>query len=448
MKQIDAAGSAAEQKSAGRVATQAEAREAAFQQEVRENLRRNYLAHLSHGLLGQTGMRLINAPIFIPAYIAALSGSDWIVGLARGLQYLGMFLSPIVGATLIEHRRRVLPVGLVIGVLMRIQILGLALGGLLLPHPWPLISACVFLGLFGVFLGVQGVVFNFLVSKVIPVEIRGLLMGLRNALAGLTAVGVSLYAGHYLIEGDVFGNGYGATFLLAFGLTSVGLIMLLFVREPKTPNVLERSRVGQRLRELPALLRGDRAFTTYFIARALATIGRMAVPFYVIYAINEFELTGSDLGELTAAFVLSQSVGNLMWGLLADRTGFRFVFLLALAVWIASALGLMAIDDGEMLVAVYLGLGMGMGGFQMSSQNLVLEFGRRRNLPMRIAVANSASELVAAIGAVLGGVLAAALGYASVFWIAIGFQVVAMGIVLVFMEEPRKRRGQLEPIDR
>jgi len=154
VKQIDAAGSAAEQKSAGRVATQAEAREAAFQQEVRENLRRNYLAHLSHGLLGQTGMRLINAPIFIPAYIAALSGSDWIVGLARGLQYLGMFLSPIVGAMLIEHRRRVLPVGLVIGVLMRIQILGLALGGLLLPHPWPLISACVFLGLFGVFLGV------------------------------------------------------------------------------------------------------------------------------------------------------------------------------------------------------------------------------------------------------------------------------------------------------
>ncbi|MCH6551748.1 MAG: MFS transporter, partial [Planctomycetes bacterium] len=76
------------------------------------------------------------------------------------------------------------------------------------------------------------------------------------------------------------------------------------------------------------------------------------------------------------------------------------------------------------------------------------EFGRRRNLPMRIAVANSASELVAAIGAVLGGVLAAALGYASVFWIAIGFQVVAMGIVLVFMEEPRKRRGPLEPIDR
>ena len=125
-------------------------------------------------------------PTFLPAYVAALTGSDLAVGLARGLQYLGMFLSPVVGATVIEKRRRVLPMGFAIGALMRVQILGLALGGLLLPPPWPFVSACLFLGLFGVFLGVQSVVFNVLVSKVIPVEKRGLLLGLRNALAGLT----------------------------------------------------------------------------------------------------------------------------------------------------------------------------------------------------------------------------------------------------------------------
>ena len=112
-------------------------REESFQAEVRRHLRRNYLAHLSHGLLGQTGMRLVNAPTFLPAYVAALTGSDLAVGVARGLQYLGMFLSPVVGATVIEHRRRVLPVGFAIGALMRVQILGLALGGLLLPPPFP-----------------------------------------------------------------------------------------------------------------------------------------------------------------------------------------------------------------------------------------------------------------------------------------------------------------------
>jgi hypothetical protein len=200
------------------------AAEAAFQAEVRRNLRRNYLSHLCHGLLGQTGMRLVNAPTFVPVYIASVAGFDAAVGIARGLQYFGMFLSPIIGATVIEHRRRVLPVGLVVGALMRVQILGLALGGLWLPPPWPLVSAWLFLGLFGVFLGVQGVIFNFLVAKVVPVEKRGVLLGLRNALAGATAATVAFLAGRYLIEPEALGNGYAATFLLAFGLTSLGLL--------------------------------------------------------------------------------------------------------------------------------------------------------------------------------------------------------------------------------
>lgn len=423
------------------------AREAAFQAEVRSHLRRNYLAHLCHGLLGQTGMRLVNAPTFVPAYVALLAGSDLWVGVARGLQYLGMFLSPVLGATWIEHRRRVLPVGFVIGGLMRVQILGLALGGLLLPAPWSLVSACVFLGLFGVFLGVQGVVFNFLVSKVIPVEKRGLLMGLRNALAGLTAVGVSLYAGSRLIESDALGNGYAATFLAAFALTSVGLCMLLFVREPASPNVLERSNVGERLRALPGLLRSDAAFTRYFLARALATMGRMGAPFYVLYADARVGLSGADIGRLTAAFVFAQSAGNLLWGLLADRRGFRFVFLVSLFTWMGAVLLLMGPESTARLIVVFVGLGAGFGGFQMSAQNLVLEFGSRRDLPMRIAVANSTSNLVAAVGVMAGGVVAATVSHVAVFWIALACQAGAVAIVLFFVDEPR-RRPQASPKER
>ncbi len=409
-----------------------------FHFEVRTHLRRNYLAHLAHGLFGQTGMRLVNAPTFVPAYVHALAGFDLAVGIARGLQYLGMFLSPIVGATVVEHRRRVLPIGFLAGGLMRVMILGLALGGLLLPAPGPLLSAWLFLGLFGVFLGIQGVVFNVLVAKVIPVEKRGLLVGLRNALAGLTATAVALFAGRVLVERDALGNGYAATFLLAFGLTTLGLAMLLFVREPAAPRVREPARVSERLRDLPALLRSDPAFTRYFAARALAVMGRMAVPFYVIYAGTRIPLGGSDLGVLTGAFVMSQSVGNLLWGLLADRGGFRRVFLAALSLWILSAWGLMQAEAFATLAAVFAGLGAGLGGFQMSAQNLVLEFGARHNLPMRIAVANSASDLVAAFGALLGGALSAGFSYVVVFWSAIACQTLALAIVALGVPEPRR----------
>jgi MFS family permease len=165
----------------------------------------------------------------------------------------------------------------------------------------------------------------------------------------------------------------------------------------------------------------------------------MAVPFYVLFADRRIGLSGADLGTLTAAFVLTQSVGNLVWGLLADRRGFRFVFLASLLTWMASVLVLMQVEDLRLLVGVFLGLGAGLGGFQMSAQSLVLEFGSRHDLPMRIAVANTASELVAALGSVLGGLLVISLSYVPVFWLALACQAAAVAIVLLAVDEPRRR---------
>jgi MFS family permease len=370
--------------------------------------------------------------------VELLSGSAWVVGLARALQSLGMFLSPIVGATIIEHRRRVLPVLFAVGGAMRVQLLGLALAGLFLFDRAALVAICLFLGLFGLLLGMQGVAFNFLVAKVVPVELRGRLMGLRTALSGVVAGGVGAIGGR-LVDANTLGDGYAATFLIAFVLTAVGLSAMLFVREPDSPQVLERSRFGQRLRQLPAMLRGDRGFTFYFVARALGAVGRMSMPFYVIFAKTRFEIGGAQLGDLTLAFVLAQSVGNLAWGTFADRRGFRAVFVTALSLWMLSALLLLTTTSFAGLVLVMVGLGAGLGGFMLAGQNLVLEFGAREDLPMRIAVANSAAELLGGFGVLAGGILYVAVAPAAVFWTAIAFQLAAVLVVVLHVDEPRWR---------
>ncbi len=409
--------------------------------EANLNLRRNYTAHLGHGLLGQTGFRLIQAPTFIPTYLFEISGSPIAVGVARALQSFGMFLSPILGATRIEHRRRVLPLGFWVGGLMRVQLLGLALAGFFLSDASALVAACIFLALFGFFMGMQGVIFSTLVAKVIPVERRGRLMGLRNALSGVTAGAVGGIGG-YLVDINALGNGYAATFLLAFVLTALGLSILAFIKEPESPTVLSRSSFGSRLGELPALLRSDPAFTSYFLARALANMGRMSIPFYVLYAQQRIEIDGATLGFLTTAYILAWSMGNLAWGEIADRTGFRAIFVASLLLWMVSAFALMLAGDRvEVLAGIMIGLGTGFGGFQMSSQNLVLEFGSRENLPMRIAVANSASELVGALGPLVGGLLVAWASYEAVFWTAIAFQAAAVLWVFFGVPEPRRTDG-------
>ncbi len=82
-------------------------------------------------------------------------------------------MTPLIGANLIEHRPRVLPMGFITGGVMRLSVLGIALSGLLLPPHLALLAIYGWLALFGLFQGMQGVIFNYLMSKVIPVSKRG-----------------------------------------------------------------------------------------------------------------------------------------------------------------------------------------------------------------------------------------------------------------------------------
>jgi len=411
--------------------------EAEFDELVRRDLRRNYLAHLGHGIFGQTGFRLVQAPTFVPAYIYSLSGSELVVGLARAVQALGQCLSPLFSATLIEHRRKVLPMGMRTGTLLRLQVLGIALAGFFLPVEWNLAMVCVFLGLFGFFMGMQGVIFNVLLAKVIPIELRGRLSGLRNALAGVTAAGVAYLGGGWLVETNALGNGYAATFLVAFVLTELGLLMLLFIREPDAPAVRVRTGVAARLADLPALLRADSNFTVFLAACVLGALGRIAMPYYVLYAQQTLAIGGHELGVLTAAFLLAATTLNLGWGLLADRTGFRVVFLASLAVWIAGTFMLLGAGSFSALVAVFVALGAGSGGFMMGQQILVLEFGAREDLPLRIGVVNAATEAMGVVAPLAGGALASFVDFPSVFFCAIGFKLAAAALVALRMREPR-----------
>lgn len=413
--------------------------EARFDRFVDRNLPRNFAAHLVHGLLGQTGFRLVQAPTFLPAYLELLSGSPLIVGLARGAQSLAQSSTPFLTATLVEHRRRLLPLGFLVGILMRLQVLFFALAGFFLDGNLRIAALIFFLALFGLFMGMQGVIFNTLMSKVIPVSKRGALTGLRNGLAGLVAATVAMLGATYLIAPNVFGNGYSVVFLIAFVLTSLGLCSLLFLREPAAPTVRKRSRVAARVSELPALLRSDPDFGLFVIARTLGRLGQMSLPFCILYASARVGIDAVGLGIVTTAWMLANTCTNIVWGLLADRTGFRRIFLFSIVLWMLSVALLMTASNLASVILVFVGIGAGMAGFQMAEINMVLEFGTREDLPLRIATANSSAELAGAIGPIAGGLVAASTSYPVVFWIAIGFQMASFLLMLLRVREPRHR---------
>ena len=409
-----------------------------YQSQVQKDLPRNFAVHLVHGLLGQTGFRLINTPTFIPAYILLLSGgSDFIVGLALSLQALGSALTPLVGASLIGHRDQVLPVGFWTGGAMRVAILFLALAGFFLSGNLALYAVIFSLGLFGLFVGMQAVVFQVLLAKVIPVTNRGKLMGFRNFLAGITTALVAWFGGNYLVGDPPTAQGYAWVFLLAFVLTTSGLLMLVLVREPRPPSVAERQSLLQHLSGIRGFLYREPAFARYVVARALATLGRMALPFYILYAGQSIGLSGSTLAVLTVAYTMAATVSNLLWGVLADRYGFRLCMLITIGLWIAATLALLLSTTHTAVVLVFIAIGASQEGFRLSSMSLAMEFGGREQMALRLATANSAAEIAGSIAPLVGGIIVTALGYGAMFIGAIACLLLGGGVLLLWVHEPR-----------
>ena len=399
--------------------------------------RRNYAALLAHGLLGMTGFRLLQAPTFLPTYIHLLTGSSLAVGAASACQSLGMFVSPLLSAALAEHRSHVKWATVLFGGLMRLQVLILALMALFAPVEVAIFLVWPVLVMWGLSSGMQMVVFNLLFAKSVPVRRRGRLQGTRNLSAGVSVILLSVVAG-WVLERHGFPRGYGLTFLGAAVLASVGLSFMALIREPAAVDVHAAGlNLRARLRRLPDLLRSDRDFAGFLEARLLTSAARGALPFYIVLVSERFGVTGTRLAALTVAFVAAQSVSALMWGLLGDRSGFRAVYVLALGTWILGSLIVLWAPVFPIAYAVFLLVGAGLSGVLLASQNLVLEFGRERDRPMRIAATHSLSEAAGVAGFLGAGLISLMAPIESVFLVSTVLHLLALR-KLIRTVDPRR----------
>lgn len=413
-------------------------REAAYESFIWANLRRNYIGNFVHGMLGMTGFRLINAPTFMPAYLHLVSGSNTVVGLGLALQQMGGIISPLVAGAAIEHRPKIMPMAIVLGSLGRLAILGMALTGWFLRDQAQVLTLLMFVFLFGVFMGAQRVAFTLLMSRVIPISLRGRLQAWRNAVGGLIAAILAYFSGKYLIGANVLGNGYATTFILAFFLTSAGLWFLQHqIREPVPPTIREPVRMRDRMRDIPALIAANRDYRWFLVMQMLATSARIATPFYILHVGATMHLDGATLGLLSLAYLGADTVSNILWGYLGDRSGFRVVLVLSITIWIASTLLLLTLHAPLAVFVAFFGLGAAAAGYMMASQTMILEFGHRDDLSMRIGISATAEGTMATIGPLIGGAVADLLSYNVVFGASLGLLTAAL-LTLTMIRDPRR----------
>jgi MFS family permease len=172
------------------------------------------------------------------------------------------------------------------------------------------------------------------------------------------------------------------------------------------------------LRSLPEVLRRDRNFRMYLLAQIIFSLSGMATGF----------------------------LANLFFGFLADRKGYK----LSLEIcWLLSALALvLAIIAPNPLwfFPIFFLSGAVSAGTFISGISIVYEFTDAENRTTYIGLANTIPGVIVAITSLIGGWLAGARGYRSMFILSAIIGAVSWVLLRYAVREPRQMKSSTSVI--
>jgi MFS family permease len=420
------------------------ARRTRFEAEMMQHLRWNFGTNMIYGLFGTTGWRMIFTPTFVPAYAFAITQSEFLVGFLAFVTGAIRLLSPFAATAMVEHRRRVKPLSVLFGAAMRIQILLVALSAIYLhqTHPgWNILIFFMAMSLCHAFGGMQGVAYGMVMSKLIPavgpgVWNRNIFVGLRNSVGGITALVLIFSVREYFPEVP-FPFDFAYLLIFAFGLTSVGLLFFGFSREPESPEVAEREPVRRKIAQIPTTLREHPNFAYFVLARSLAALAFLALPFYILHARAVLAgVPGVEI-NMTLYWMAASSLVDPLWGVIAQRRGFRFVFLVAVGLWISASFVFAVVDTEVPIALAFATIAVANGGFHISSNNMVFEFAESDLRPRMIATSSTIGDVAITASALAGGYLAEVAPLPAVFLVAVVFLLSGGWVMWRHVIEPR-----------
>lgn len=326
--------------------------------------RRNVAAFLADiGGFG-AGIGFIHPVTVMPVLVRQLTSSALVVGLMTTVWIGGFLLPQLWAGRWLSDKPRKLPY---VVWFINIGRLGLLVPALLCALVSPSNANVLLIGLFaGIIIfrvtdAIASVGWYDILSRAIPANRRGRVLGAGQILAGLGAMVSALVVRWAL---GTVGPEFPRNFALLFGLTMIGMaissIAIMSLVEPEDSAGTQPSPKDDFIAHASHILRTDRAFRTLITVRLLSGLTGLAVPFYVVHATRELSLPVTFVGLAVAAQNISTIVSSLGWGTLAERaTSRRVIQASTLAACLAplGALVLHSLYTGNNLPSQLLGAG-------------------------------------------------------------------------------------------
>lgn len=413
---------------------------------VERNLPWNFSVNLIDISFITLAFSIISRETITPLLISNLTDSKIAIGLVPAIYSIAYYLPQLFAANHAERLKRKLPfVMLIGGLLERVPYLFAGLAILLFAESAPIAALlCLYLviglGAFGN--GVATPAWFSMIGKVLPVHRRGIFFGVSEGLGTLMGIIGAFFVGRVLDDMGYPLN-FATLFLVAAVFMGISWIGLALNREPESPIVKEHIPFSRYFRRLPAILRDNHNFRRYLLSYSISRLSTMGVGFFIVFGNESFQLSGADVGLLTAILIGSQAAMQLLLGWLADKRGHKAnltVSGFALAGAAALALGA---GDLPGLIPAFILLGVGLASDNVSRLNIILEFAAPEDQPTFIGLTNTLLAPVVFLAPILGGWLAD-FGFDALFILMAICGLVGGVLLSTWVKEPRHNPS--EPI--
>jgi MFS family permease len=412
--------------------------DAEFAGEVERHYRWNFAVNLGDVTTFFFGLSFISSSTIVPLYISKLSDSTILIGLAGVIAQSAWFLPQLFTANAIERLARKKPVVVNLGLLLErapmwVIVLSAIVAG---TSPAPaLVLFFVGYAWHGLGAGVVATAWQDLLARCFPVDRRGRFFGLSMFLGtGTGAIGAAIST--RLLESSPFPTNFVYSFLIAAIGITVSWLWLALTREPLQPVSALRQSQREYWSQLPDIPRRDGNFRQFLIARLLLALGGMGTGFVTVSAVARWDVPDSVVGAYTAAMLIGQTLGNLAFGIMADRLGHKLSLEFgALASCAALVIAWLA-PSPEWYYLVFALLGITSGAIIVSGIMVVMEFSEPHRRPTYAGIANTATGL-ASVAAPLIGAGLAGVSYTLLFMFGAAVNLLAWFLMRWWVKEPR-----------
>ncbi len=389
--------------------------------DILKDLKHNLIVNLADGAFFGFAMGFASFVTILPLFVSTMTDSPLLIGLIPAIHTAGWQLPQLFTAGWIARQRRVKPMVVMQTIQERLPFLGLALvAGYMSSLGKPLALTITFLLLIwqGLGAGMTANPWMVMIGKIMPSDRRSTFFGLQSA-ASSTLSSLSAFLAGVILERLPSPQDFILCFVLCSIAMVVSWVFLYQTREQPTPpgegaailSPITRQFWGRML----AILKRDRNFDWFLVARIFSQLASMGFAFYTVYAVREQGVSEIEVGAMTTTLLVAQVLGNVVMGWISDRWSRKGIMEIGMLAAALSALLAWWAPSSGWFYLVYALAALGNVAIWTIGIAMSLEFGSESERPAYIGLSNTLLAPVNILAPFVGGWLADLAGYPATF---------------------------------